>query len=90
MSKKKPNMVIETDCEVWVVSWASKTGLFGTWGLYATEKAARKVAAELEKVRKVPTKTRVTSIPVDIEQKGVFGPFKVIDPIDVREESEEK
>lgn len=88
MSKKKPNMVIETDCEVWVVSWMSETGMFGTWGLYGTEKAARKVATELEKIRKVPTKTRVTSIPVDIEQKGVFGPFKVIDPIDVREPEE--
>ena len=53
-------------------------------GFMAQKKTARKIAKELEKIRKVPTKTNVTAFIIDVEQHGVFGDIKVIDdPCDV-------
>lgn len=84
MAKNKKDLIIQSTCEVWAVSYMSETGLFNTWGLYGTEKTARKIAKELEKIRKVPTKTNVTAFIIDVEQNGVFGDIKVIDdPCDV-------
>ena len=47
--------------------------------VHGTEKTARKIAKQLEKIRKVPTKTNVTGFIIDVEQHGVFGDIKAID-----------
>ena len=34
MAKNKKDLIIQSTCEVWAVSYMSETGLFNTWGIY--------------------------------------------------------
>lgn len=66
-------------CWVWAVSYASKTGQLGTWGIYGSEEKAKQEAEELRKVRKVPIKTQITPFLIDIQQDSPLGEIRCVD-----------
>ena len=45
-------------CWVWAVSYASKTGQLGTWGIYGSEKKLSKKRKSLEKYGRFQSKRK--------------------------------